>query len=81
MNTAKEHIVIDTHDCVDEQIVEALYGMEQLGKEQYSRFVSDVLVKREKSIHSTIKKNKFPLFKLPHTSTPSRKVNQLQKKE
>lgn len=78
LNTAKELIVLDTHDCMDEQVVEALYGMEQLGKEQYSRYVSDVLVKREKSIHSTIKKNKLPLFKRPHTSTPSRNVTQLQ---
>jgi len=43
LNTAKELTVLDTHDCMDEQVVEVLYKMEQLGKEQYSRYVSDVL--------------------------------------
>jgi len=63
---------------MDEQVVEALYRMEELGKEQYSRYVSDVLVRREVSIHSTMKKNKLPLFKRPHASTPSRKATQFQ---
>ena len=63
LNTAKELVVLDTHDCMDGEVVEALYRMEQLGKEQYSRYVSDVLVRREESIHSTIKRNNLPLFK------------------
>jgi len=52
--------------------------MEQLGKEQYSRHVSDVLVRREESIHSTVKRNNLSLFKRPHASTPSRKAAQFQ---
>ena len=33
LNTAKEHTVLDTHDCMDEQVVEVLYKIEQLGKQ------------------------------------------------
>ena len=78
LNTTKEHTVLDTHDCMDEQVVEVLYKMEQLGKQQYSRYVSDVLVRREESIHSTIKRNNLSLFKRLHASTPSRKATQFQ---
>jgi len=49
LNTAKELTVLDTHNCMDEQIVEALYKMEQLDKEQYSRYVSDVARNQERN--------------------------------
>ena len=79
LNTVQELVVnLDTHDCMDEQVVEVLYRMEQLGKEQYSRYVSDVLVRREESIHGTIKRNNISLFKRPHASTPSRKASEFQ---
>ena len=32
LNTAKELIVLDSHDYIDEQVMEALYRMEQLSK-------------------------------------------------
>ena len=65
LNTAKELVVLDTHDCMDEQVVEALYRMEQLGREQYSNYVSDVLLRCEILIHRPIKRNNLSLFKQP----------------
>ena len=37
-----------------------------------------MLVRQEKSIHTTVKRNNFSLFKRPHANTPSRKETQFQ---
>ena len=65
---------IDAHDCVGNDVVDAMYQLEILGREQYQNYVKDVLVNRTSSIHKPIKKHTLPLFKGPHTNpTPKSK--------
>ena len=58
MVTSHELMTLDTHDCVNATVMHALRTVEALGKEQYCKYVKDVLVDRAESIHKTIKKNK-----------------------
>ena len=76
MDTSGELMTLDTHDCVDDAVVEALHRMETLGKVQCSKYVKDLLVDRKESIHKTITKNQLPLFKCSHSTKVKSKAKQ-----
>lgn len=76
MDKSNELMTLDTHDCMDGTVVQALHTMETLGNEQYSNYVKDVLVERKESIHRAIKKNHLPLFKRPHDTSGNSKAKQ-----
>ncbi len=73
MDTSKELMTLDTHDCLDDTFVESLHT---LGKEQYDKYVNDVLVERRESIHKALKKNTVQLFKSAHSTTVRTKAKQ-----
>ena len=57
--------VLDTHDIADSKVVDTVRTVEQLGKDQYERFVTKRLQERTKPLIDTIQKNKLPLFSSP----------------
>ena len=57
--------VLDTRDIADSKVVETIRIVEQLGKDQYQRFVTTRLQERTTPLFDTIQKNKLPLFSSP----------------
>lgn len=57
--------VLDTRDIADSKVVETVRTAEQLGKDQYQRFVTKRLQERPTPLFDTIQKNKLPLFSSP----------------
>lgn len=76
MDTSHELMTLDTHDCLDDTVAQSLHTVSDLGTQQYSTYVNDVLVERKVSIHQAIKKNKMPLFKTAHSTTVRSKAKQ-----
>ena len=60
-----EMFVLDTRDIADSKVVETIRTVEQLGKDQYQRFVTKRLQERTTPLFDTIQKNKLPLFSSP----------------
>ena len=57
-----ELVMLDGRDCMDDEVVESIVNLEQLGKTQYQEYVKSVIVDRTASISNPIKKNKLYLF-------------------
>ena len=57
-----ELVTLDSRDCMDDAVAEAVVNLEQLGKKQYQDFVKAVIKDRTISITNPIKKNKLPLY-------------------
>ena len=47
VNSCNEIMTLDSDDCMNETVVQTLHSMERLEKEQYSKYVNDVLIKKE----------------------------------
>ena len=58
-------LVLDTRDIMDEKVAETVRTIEIAGDHQYSQFVEERILKKDKSIFDPIPKNKFPLFSCP----------------
>ena len=78
LETSPELMTLDSHIVLEKPIVQTLYSMECVGKEQHASYVKEVLVDRTASIHQTIKRNKLILFK---KSQSKRKVRTKQQME
>jgi len=66
-----EFISLDSRNCVDPTVSEAMCSLESLGKQQYDQYVQDIITERTKSIHNPIKRNSPALFKRPKTKETS----------
>lgn len=76
-----ELVKLDTRDCVDVQVAEALRSLEDTGKKQYAEYRQKVIDDRTKSIDEPIKKNSLPLFRKPckkQSSKEEKKISVLQ---
>ena len=75
-------LVLDTRDIMDEKVVETVRTIEIAGDHQYSKFVEERILKKDKSIFDPIPKNKFSLFSYPpkKSSTSTKiEINALKK--
>ena len=75
-------LVLDTRDIMDEKVAETVRTIEIAGDLQYSKFVEERILKKDKSIFDPIPKNKFPLFSCPpkKSSTSTKiEINALKK--
>ena len=75
-------LVLDTCDIMDVKVVETVRTIEIAGDHQYSKFVEEHILKKDKSIFDPIPKNKFPLFGCPpkKSSTSTKiEINALKK--
>ena len=68
VDSSNELKTLDNHDCMNETVVQALYSKERPGKEQYSKYINDVLIERKISIHKAIKNKQLLLFSSVVTS-------------
>lgn len=68
MGDSQELMTLDTHNCVDKDVINTFRTMDALGREQYKAYVKDVLVERSVSIHKPIKRNRLLIFKRPDKS-------------
>ena len=75
MDSSNELMTLDIHDCMNETVAQALHSMERLGKEQYSKYVNDVLIERKTSIHKAIKKNQLPYSSVVTSLRQTQKQN------
>lgn len=71
-----ELVILDSRECADSSVADTLCRLESIGKEQYKSYVEDVVTKRSRSIHDTIKKNSLPLLR---TRSIKKSTNQAQK--
>ena len=58
-----ELLVLETQNCVNEDVIMTIPTIDQVGAKQYQQFVKDVIVDRKIPIQKSIKKNSLPLFK------------------
>ena len=68
---------IDTRDIMDTQVAETVRRIETLGKEQYTKFVTERLERCTTPLTETIPKNKLPLFSRPPLKIKSKQKEQL----
>ena len=64
---SNELFALHTGNVVDESVVETVRIIEQVGKQQFTRYHKSVLIDRTHSIHKSITKNRLSLFKSPKT--------------
>ena len=57
MESSNELMTLDSYDCMNETMVQALHLMKCIGKEHYSKYVNDVLIGRKISNHKATKNN------------------------
>ena len=69
--------VLDTRDIADSKVVETVRTVEQLGKDQYQKFVTKRLQERTTPLFDTIQRNKLPLFSSP-PATKEKSSNKLK---
>lgn len=69
-------LVLNTRQCADQEVADAMKGLEALGNYQYSKFKKEVFIEKSKSIHESIKTNNLHLFKTPKPKKTS-KIKQL----
>ncbi|KAK3737870.1 hypothetical protein QZH41_006348, partial [Actinostola sp. cb2023] len=77
----QELVRLDSRDCLDASVANAIRTLDNLGKQQYQNFLKDVIEERKKSIHDPIKRNNLALFRKPHskaTSKQGKKIAVLQ---
>ena len=68
-----ELLVLDSRNCANEDVVNTVNTIEELGFVQYQKYVKDVILERSVSIHESIKKNNLPLFKTRTKFIPNSK--------
>ena len=62
-----ELVILDTRCCADDTVIKTIQDIKCIGQQQYETFKEEVLIKREKSVHTRLKRNSLPLFKTPKT--------------
>ena len=75
-----ELVKLDTRDCVDHDVSEALRTLEEVGNRQLAEYQKKVVVDRTVSINEPIKKNNLPLFRKPRKKSAQKqaKISMLQ---
>ena len=69
IDATPELLVLDTRDVVDESVVTTVCTVEALGKKLYKAYDESIIEDKSLSIHESIKKNFFPLFRCPAPKT------------
>ena len=67
-----ELLVLHTRDCVEDSVVATIRNFETLCKDQYKKFIEEVLEKIERSIHDPVKRISLTLFRTPKQKTLQR---------
>ena len=76
MRFLDELLALDTHNVLDESVVNAVQTVHSLGKDQYAKYYKEVTTDCTRSIHESIKKNHLPLFSCPQLTTKTKDLTQ-----
>ena len=78
LEESNDLLALDTRDIVDEKVIKTVKEIEDLGKCQFNNFITEHLVKREKSLFDPIRKNNnLALFKTPQKKLPTEEKQQI----
>jgi hypothetical protein len=77
MDTCAELLIPDSRNYANDEVVKTITVIEDVGKEQYDKYVKTVIVDRDVSIHNTLKKNSLKLLKHPNVQKDSKKKKQI----
>lgn len=70
---SSDMLVLDTKEIACGKVIETVKTIEKVGQEQLDSFVEERLVKRNKAVTDTIKRNNLPLFSNPRKSPTKEK--------
>ena len=72
LEKSEDLLVLDTKDIVDQSVVETVKNIEQIGNEDYSKYVEQKLLNSTTPISECLTKHKLPLFCRPQPKPPTR---------
>ena len=72
-----ELVRLDSRDCMGAEVAQTVMALEDIGKEQYSKYLKAVIADRTKSIHDPIKKNNLPVFRKPLPNSASKEEKKI----
>ena len=67
-----ELVTLDRRDCADTSDPKSVKTLDKLGKDQYQKYVQDVIKDRSRSIQNPIMKNNLPFFSKNHKKEASK---------
>ncbi|CAC5413699.1 unnamed protein product [Mytilus coruscus] len=71
LEDSNELLVLDTKDIAPSAVVDTIRRIENVGQDQYEKFIEDRFLNRSVSIFEPIKNNGLPLFRTPPEKTLS----------
>ena len=74
---SNELLALDTHNILDESVINTVKTIHNLGKEQYAKYYKDVIIDHTCSIHDPIKKNSLSLFSCPQPKAGGKKTEKI----
>ncbi|CAC5405368.1 TPP2 [Mytilus coruscus] len=77
MEQSDDLLILDTRDIVDPRVAETVRKVEEIGKEQFHKFVTERLQSYTKSIYEPNKQNKLFMFIRQQLKTNSREKQQI----
>ncbi|KAG0713410.1 hypothetical protein GWK47_016295 [Chionoecetes opilio] len=78
LNNTEELLTLDSHDVLNQSVVNTVRTIETLGKQQFSDYCKLVLDDCERSIHDPMKKNSLPLFKSPVRKSRGKQADKIE---
>ena len=73
-----ELVTLYSRECASESAVNTVQSLETIGKERFDDYVSNVIEKGTRSVHSTIKKNNLALFWNPKPKKQSKQGKKIK---
>ena len=77
LEASPDLLVLDTRNIMDQKVINNINIIEKEGEQQFTSFVKDRLIGKEKSLFEPIRRNKFPLFNNPYPRKVSSKKEEI----
>ena len=77
LDDCSELLALDTRNCAHEAVVNTVRTIKDIGKEQYDKYVKEVIKHRGTSIHQRIRRNNLALFSNFKQKFPPKKKQQI----
>jgi hypothetical protein len=78
-DTSEDLLILNTREIVASEVADSLKTLKSIGVTLSETFFKERLVYHEKPMDSSIKRNKFPLFKITQSCDAKTKVKSLKK--
>ena len=77
LEKSDDRLVLDTRDIADPKVVQTVRNTEQIGKNQYQKYVKNRLEKKTNPLADPIKQNKLHLFSSQELRMNSKEKQQI----